>query len=226
MRERLLHGRFRQLGVRPTPERAARAGQDHALHVLAPLAAQALRQARVLRVHGDQALGLALDEVGHELAAHDQALLVRERERLARLQRREGRPEPRRADERVQHHVSLGIAGEPLRRVGADEDLGSVDPAQLPAELGGGLFVGHRDEGRQELADLTDQQLLVRPGRQPDDLEPVRVATDDVQRLRPDRSRGAEDHERTHGARVPCPAAEHGNRRSLLGLLGPHRRAA
>ena len=116
--ERLLHAGLRELVAGPASERAARAGEHDALEVLAPLAAHRHRERGVLGVDGQQPLRLALDEVGHELAADDEALLVRERERLARLQRRERGRQPGRADERVQHHVGLGLAREALGRVG------------------------------------------------------------------------------------------------------------
>jgi hypothetical protein len=198
MRQRLLHGCLRELAVRPPAERPARPREDHALHVLAPLPAQALREGGMLGVHRDEPLGFALDEVQHELAADDQALLVGQGEGLARLQRREGRRQSGRTNEGVQDHVRLGVAGEHLRGLGTRMDLHASDAGELLAQVGGRLLVGDRDVRRQELADLADQQLLVGPSGQADDLEPVGVATHDVERLRPHRSRRPEDHQRAH----------------------------
>ena len=72
-----------------------------------------------------------LDEIDDELAADHQALLVGQREHLAGLQGRERRPQPRRAHERVQHHVGLGVAGEGLGGLGADQHLDAGDPGEL-----------------------------------------------------------------------------------------------
>jgi hypothetical protein len=196
--ECLLHRCIRELAVRPPAERPARTREDHALHVLAALAAQALSQGGVLGVHGDQPLGLTLDEVEHELTADDQALLVRQREGLARLERCEGRRQTRRADEGVQDHVRLGVSGEHLRCLGTRVDVHAPDAGELLAQCGGRFLVRDCHVSRQELTDLTDQELLVRPGGQADDLEPVGVATHDIERLRPHRPCRPEDHERAH----------------------------
>ena len=91
--EGLLHRRLRELRGRPAAERPAGARDHHPLEVLPALAAEGHREGRVLRVDREQPLGLTLDQVHHELAPDHERLLVRERERLAALERGERRPE-------------------------------------------------------------------------------------------------------------------------------------
>ena len=68
-----------------------------------------------------------------------------------------------------------------------------------PDLLGRGL-IRDRDDGRQELADLADQQFLIGAGDgQADDLESLGIATHDVQRLGADRPRRTEDGDAPHG---------------------------
>ena len=60
-----------------------------------------------------------LRELRHELAADDERLLVGEREVDALAERRDGRAEAGRADERVEDEVGAGLddePDEPLRR--------------------------------------------------------------------------------------------------------------
>ena len=184
MRERLLHRRLRELRVRPAAERSAGSRQHHALEILPPLATETLRERGVLGVDRHESLRLALDQIHHELAADDQALLVREREHLAALQRRERRHEADGTDEGVQHHVGVGLSGEHLRGVGTGEDLHAPELAEVRLEVARRLLVGDRDVRRQELPDLAGQELVIGPCGEPDHPEAVGVVPDDVQGLR------------------------------------------
>ena len=78
----------------------------------------ALEERRVLAVDRDQRASAPLLRRERELAGGDEALLVRERERDAALERPHRRREPGEADDRVQHEVGLG----------ALEQLGQVAP--------------------------------------------------------------------------------------------------
>ena len=92
--------------VRPA-ERAAARRQDEALR-LAEL--RALEKRRVLAVDRDQPAAAALVRGERELAGGDEALLVRERERDAVLERPHRRRQPREAERRVEDDVGLGAA--------------------------------------------------------------------------------------------------------------------
>ena len=145
--------------------------------------------ARAQRLRDRGVLGVDRDDLarsrqrGDQVAADDERLLVRERERAARLERRECGSEPDRAGDAVEDDVGLDIPHQLLGLVGAERGV-------LDAELGG----------------LRVQRRAVRAGRQADDLEPAGVRADDVERLRADRSGGAEDQHASHPASLPrCP---------------------
>ena len=93
----------------PAAERAAGAGEDHPLEVLAALAAQALRERGVLGVDRDEPLGLALDQVDRR-ARHRRpgSPCWPGRASCPLCSVGERRREPGRADQRVQDHVGLG----------------------------------------------------------------------------------------------------------------------
>ena len=71
-----------ELVGRAVQKRSARCGQDHFLD-FRPLAAQALENGRVLRIHRDDRSPVALRQLGNQLSGHDQTLLVRQRDLFA-----------------------------------------------------------------------------------------------------------------------------------------------
>ncbi len=197
--ERLLHRCPSELVAGPPAERTAGTREHHALQVLATLVAERHRQRGVLGVHREQAFRFPLHEVGDELAADHQRLLVRERQRLARLERREGRGEAGGADERVQDEVTLGVTGEDLGGVRTDDQLDALRGPELLLHDGRRFLVRDRDRGRKELPDLPHEQLEVHPrGRQADHAEPVGMAARHVEGLGADRAGRPEDGQRPH----------------------------
>ena len=114
VRQRLLDGDVRQLRARAAAERAAR-GRDHErVHLLRLPPLEALQRRRVLAVDREQRAAAAGARRSRERAGRHEALLVRERERDAALQRPEGRADPGEADDRVEDDVRLG----PLEQLG------------------------------------------------------------------------------------------------------------
>ena len=85
-------------------------------------ALEALEEGRVLAVDREQQPPTPLPRGEREVAGGDEALLVRERERHAALERPERRADPGEADDRVQHEVRLGRL-EQLGEVAADLDV-------------------------------------------------------------------------------------------------------
>ena len=69
---------------------------------------EALEEGRVLAVDGQEQPSSPLPGSDCEVAGGDEALLVRERERDAALERPERRADSREPDDRVQHEVGLG----------------------------------------------------------------------------------------------------------------------
>ena len=115
VRERLLDRHVLELGARAAAERAARGGEHELVHRARPLGAQQLVQRRVLGVDGDDLRAGGLGQRHDELAADDERLLVGEREVDALAQRRDRRPQARRADERVEHEVGARTRGRAAR---------------------------------------------------------------------------------------------------------------
>ena len=115
MREGLLGRDVRELvGGEPTKRAAAR-GEDEALRLAVE---RALEDRRVLAVDRDQVALAAGSGLQRKVAGRDEALLVREGERDAVLERPHRRNQAGEADDGVQHDV----------RLGALEQLGRVSP--------------------------------------------------------------------------------------------------
>ena len=105
-------------------------------------------------------------------------------------------PEAGRADDRVEHEVGAGLRDEP------DEALGPGEHLAAGPRLGrarGGVGVRQRDPAHAVGARLLDERLVRGAGGQPDELELARGALDDVERLRADGARRAEDEQPLHG---------------------------
>ncbi len=200
-------------------ERAAARGQHEPADLVGPAAPQALRQRGVLGVDRNDLAGLRARH--HQLAAHDQRLLVGERKRRARVQSREGGRQPDAAGDRVEHDVA-GHRRYLLSRVAAYEDLGEPEPAvrvtallgcrvQRELEVLGRGPPRDRDHVDPELDGLCRQQLrTAAAARQADHAEAVGVRTDDVERLGADRAGRAEHDDvayvrmAAHHRIVPC----------------------
>ena len=124
MCERLLDGDVLELVPGAAAERAAGRGQDERLDRLGLAALEALEERRVLAVDRQQQAAAAPVGGDGELAGGDEALLVRERERDAVLERPQRRLDAGEADDRVEHDVRLARLEQ--RRGGA-ADLDVLD---------------------------------------------------------------------------------------------------
>ena len=148
----------RELVARPSAERAAARRQHEALG-LAELGA--LEERRVLAVDRDQLAPAARARLERELAGGDEALLVRERERDAVLERPHRRREPGEADDGVQHDVRLGPL-EQLGRVASGlrqrrEPVDRRRPGRRGDELELGMRVDHLDRLAPDRAGRAEQ---------------------------------------------------------------------
>ncbi len=133
---------------------------------------------------------VASRERGDELPADDERLLVGERQVDPLAERRDGRREPGRADDRVEDQVAAGLGDQPHQALRAREDL-PVGPRLR--RLRGGVGVGERDpphavcpacsSSASHLAALSPTTVSSPPAR----------AADDVERLDADRAGRAED---------------------------------
>ena len=118
--------------------------------------AMQLVQRGVLGVDGQDLRAGRLGERHHELAADDERLLVGEREVDALAERRDGRAEAGRADERVEHEVGAGLEHELDEPLGARQHL-AVGP--LLGRARAGVGVGERDPVDAEAPRLLDQRV-------------------------------------------------------------------
>ena len=149
------------------------------------LDAQALVHGAVLAVDGHQLGARRRPQRLHDRAAGDEALLVGQRQPLARLQRGDRDRQPGEADDAVDDDV--GVVGQ-VGQVG--DDLGE---RQRRGDLGPARPVGDGDDLRPELVGLGDQHVDRRADAERDDLVAAGLGADDVERLRPDRPRRAGD---------------------------------
>jgi hypothetical protein len=152
----------------------------------------------VLGVDGDHVRAGGLGERHHQLAAHDERLLVGEREVDALAQGGDGRPEAGAADDGVEHEVALGVGDDLDEPVGAAEDR-AVGPVFGCA--GGRAVVREGDRLDPELRGLLDHALETGGGRETHDLEVV-GPLDHVECLLADRAGRAENDHAPHGLRV------------------------
>ena len=134
----------------------------------------------MLAVDREQKPSTPLPRFERELAGRDEALLVGQRERDAPLERPERRREAREADDGVQDDVRLGHV-------------------QQRREIAADLRVLHAALGGQPVE-------LARAGRERAHLELV-VGVDDVERLTPDRPRGAQNRNSLHARNCRRPRA-------------------
>ena len=117
-------------------------------------------------------------------------------------------------DEPTSAFSTMSASASDARRsaaIGPDDEVHTPDRAEVRPDLLRRRLIGDPDDRRQELADLAGEELLVRPRcGQADDLEPVGIATDHIQRLGPDRARRSEDGDAPHCNRLPPCAREQG----------------
>ena len=96
---------------------------------------EALEERRVLAVDGQEQPSSPLPGREREVAGRDEALLVRERERDAALERPQRRADAGEADDGVQDEVGLGRVEE-LREVAADLDVLDAELARRASSSG------------------------------------------------------------------------------------------
>ena len=103
----------------PAAERSAAGGQHQAAYLRGGAAPQALGDRGVLRVDRHDLAGLRAR--GDQRAAHDQGLLVGQRQGVAGVERGQGRAQPDGAGDAVEHHVAghpRGLGGRLLAEPG------------------------------------------------------------------------------------------------------------
>ena len=143
-----------------------------------PLARDQLEERGMLGVHGQQLRPRGLCESGHQLAADDEALLVRQCEVDALPERRHRGAQAGRADQRVEDEVAVRVRDQLDEALGAGQHL----DLRALARPRGRVRLGEGDPLDPVRGGLLEQQLPARGGRQANDLQ-LGVALDDVQGL-------------------------------------------
>ena len=192
--QRLVRRHLRELRDRPLTERPAGRREEHALHVRAALAGQALPEAAVLRVDRPQHLPRAADQRRDEMAAGHEHLFVGERDALARIEcgdRGREAGDPGRGDE---HQVDIVARGQVDQRV--------IAIARL-----------HGGERRACLARDLSERARIACRRDRGHPQAVGMRGDDIESLPPDRAGRAEDGQTCHHR----PIIPFLTRRSLTG---------
>jgi hypothetical protein len=157
----------------------------------------------VLAVHGHQIAASAPTSFGDERPAHHERLLVRQRDALPGVQRRQRCVEPRGADDRVQHDVDVAA------HRGLDETLRARAPFAVRSRLVVVPVLNDADIRRMEAIDLLTQQRGVRVRCERGNTEPVLVPLEDAKRRRADGPGRAEDRDaaRHRGAGMSSQSA-------------------
>ena len=152
-------------------------------------------QRGVLGVDRQQPGAGGLRERADQLAAHHERLLVGQRDVDPLAERDDGRPEAGGADDRVDDEVGVGVGDEPDEALGAGQHL-ALGPHL--GRAGRGVGVRQRDPADPVRAGERDELGVRGPRREPDELEALAGAGDDVERLGSDRARRAEDEQPRH----------------------------
>mmetsp|Transcript_17510 Transcript_17510/g.41430 ORF Transcript_17510/g.41430 Transcript_17510/m.41430 type:complete len:314 (-) Transcript_17510:82-1023(-) len=192
----ILLAHLEQLVLAQVAEGAAAGREDDAAQSPLRHALQALEDGRVLGVGGEHVDPVLLDEGEDDGAAADEGLLVGEGDVLPELDGRDGGLEARRADDAGNDRVGRVDGGDGVDALGTVEDLGHRAGVAGRLEAVGHLFrcLGslHRHDLGLVLGHLLGHQLGIAPGAQGVDDEVVRAGVDDVERLRPDGARRAQ----------------------------------
>ena len=119
MCERLLGSNVLELGAAAPAERSAGAGDDERLDLLRRAPLEALEECLMLEVHRQDPASTPLARREGQLSGSDEALLVREREINAVLERPERRVDSGEADDGVEDDIGPG-ALEEVGQIAAD----------------------------------------------------------------------------------------------------------
>ena len=158
MGERLRDGDVLELRRRHPAEGPSGRGQDQPVDDPGALTGDQLVQGRMLGVDRDHRRTRRLSERRHEFTADDQRFLVGEREIDSLAERGDGGEQPRRADDRVEHHVGPGLGDQRHEALRSREHL-AVGPGLARPRRG--VDVGERDPPNAMLAGLREQLLPV-----------------------------------------------------------------
>ncbi len=158
----------------------------------------------------------------HDLSRHDQDFLARHGEILARLDRRQRRPQAACPDDRDEHHVGVRQARNSLEagRAGKNNRLIVERGAQL-LEL---RFIHQAKRLRPDEVGLRRQLPRVAFGREPHDLHPLRNVARHLQRALADRAGRAQHDDSFPFHLVTHPTVRTSHQENAVGSFAPSAR--
>ncbi len=229
MRHRLFDGGGFETNNRPLlriTKRPTAGGEDDPADLLAPAALDGLEDGRMLGIYGQKLAGTG-DSIGQQSAADDERLLVRQAQSFARINGREARRQPGRADDGVNDAVDVI----PCCHVNQCRRPGNHGAS---TDLRGRCNIRYRNDFRPAPGDLRIQQFYIAMSTERDDfkLEPIGIeGIDDIEGLRADAAGGAENREPTRhgpgilrlagiGAILPAPPLGRWGRSRRRGGIG------
>ena len=156
---------------------------------------EALSDAAVLRIHGNEAPPRALRDAQEKLPREHHRFLVREGHPLPGRERRDSGLEPDPTHDRVHDHVDAV-----LRRERGQGLLPLQHFPALPGAPGATRRFGihERDPRHAEFFRGADQRSVIRPRRERDEPDPVRVGPRQVLGRGSDRAGGSEERDTPH----------------------------
>ena len=189
-------------------------------------AVEALMDRVVLAVDGQDRDAAPMCRVHHQRAGHHEHFLVRERDRLAGVDRREHRFEARRARRSAEHDVDVRVrrdlheAARPGDERRTRRRRRPERRRQLRAEIVDRFRCGRADDAGTIARRLLGERRRVLPSREANDLQPIGVRVDHRQRAPADRSRRSEDRDalgapRRRSRRGVCHATYRRNRKYI-----------
>ncbi len=207
------------------PEGASRSGEHEPAHLLGPPAVEALVERAVLAVDGEQAPALGPGLPDHELARHDEGLLVGEGHVLPRLEGAVGRYQAHGPHRRRDHQVGVGVDGHVDHPVGADADGDAVEGHEAAEGLPG-LLRRHGDRLGPIAGDLLGEALDVRPAGEAHHGQALREGVHDPEHIGAHRAGTAEYGEAFHGGSEERPLSGPFSARRRSNSTGWARRTA
>ncbi len=181
------------------PERAAGSRQDQPLNVAGVTAMQTLVNGVVLAVHRQNGGATFPSRLDHQRTGHHEHFLVRERQRLARVNGRERGFEARRAGRGTENQVDVRVRRGRDQPVSSDrENLEIGLPVHARRQFVPRGVGRDTDRPRSKTAHLLGKERRVLARGERDDREPVRMRRDDIERALPDRTGGAEHGDAFH----------------------------
>ena len=194
---------IRQFRESATTKRSARRRQHDSLHLGRATAMKTLVDRVVLAVDRQDRHAPLPRRRGDDAAGHHQDFLVRQRDALPMLDRRQHRLESVGPGRGAQHQIDVRMRGHGDEAIASRAGDGRAGSRVFQAV--DGVARSHRDDGGPVARGLLGETLGVLPCGQADHPEPIRVRINDRQRTLTNRAGGSENGDALHPLRSARP---------------------